>query len=74
MAISLVENAVGRIRPLVGTLMHFSMEQVGWNSPQTAVVEFYSVQFATLVNLFFGFAKVSGKVQHDGDVCFPWQH
>ena len=29
MAISLVENAVGRIRPLAGTLMHFSSEQVG---------------------------------------------
>jgi hypothetical protein len=26
---SLVENAVGRIRPLAGTLMHYLSEQVG---------------------------------------------
>ena len=62
MAISLVENAVGRIRPLAGTLMHFSSEQVGvefsTNSPLWSSIV---VQFATLVNLFFGFAKVSGK-------------
>jgi hypothetical protein len=32
--------------------MHFSSEQVGWNSHKQPVVEFYSVQFATLVNLF----------------------